>query len=190
MARLTALGIAVLLHSVMGVSYYFLLGKCSPAPMLGCWLFSACIVTVLQAIHIFPDWWYTNYSATLFELTTETLVCCLTLDLMLTKLWCRIEGLCHCAIVGILQPLITEDDTYAAWEYWLLGLTTSVIGACLLWFTLWATALPAKMWHGFVVWRQRITSLIDGKLSQLVFAQRESTRSYHCSRQSEVTLAG
>ncbi|KAM8721454.1 hypothetical protein ACLKA7_007346 [Drosophila subpalustris] len=168
---MSALGMAILLHSVMGVSYYFLLARCSPAPLLGSWLFVACIGAVLQAVHIFPQW-CRNCSA-LFRLTMETAVCCITLDLMLTKLWCRIEALCHCAIIGILQHLVTDDRTFASCEYWMLGLTTSIIGCCLLWFTLWATALPNKLHLGFNNWQRNVKRSVRQNICQLAFGLAE-----------------
>ncbi|XP_030379698.1 uncharacterized protein LOC115627945 [Scaptodrosophila lebanonensis] len=171
MARLSALGMAITVHSVLGISYYFLLGKCSPAPLLGSWLFVACIVAILQAVHIVPQW--SPNSSILFELLIETTICCLTLDLMLTKLWCRIESLCHCAIVGVLQAYVTEEQTFAACEYWLLGTTTTVIASCLLWFTLWATALPTKMRVTYDEWRERISRSFQRNLTYLVFGPVE-----------------
>ncbi|KAH8394445.1 hypothetical protein KR222_005712 [Zaprionus bogoriensis] len=164
---MSALGVALLLHTVLGLSYYFLLGRCSPGPLLGSWLFVACIGAVLQAVHIFPRW-CCNCSA-LIRLSLETLVCCLTLDLMLTKLWCRIESLCHCAIIGILQLLVTDDRTFASCEYWMLGVTTGIIGSCLLWFTLWATALPKKLRMTYKDWQQNVSLSLRTSICNAVF---------------------
>ncbi|KAH8386573.1 hypothetical protein KR093_001300 [Drosophila rubida] len=164
---MSALGMAILLHSVMGVSYYFLLARCSPAPLLGSWLFVACVGAVLQAVHIFPQ--RSRNCSLVCRLTMETVVCCLTLDLMLIKLWCRIEALCHCAIVGVLQLFVADERTFAACEYWLLGLTTSVIGCCLLWFTLWATALPSKLQLGYTNWQRSVKLSVHQSICQLAF---------------------
>nr|CBE67054.1 CG11379-PA [Drosophila phaeopleura] len=172
MARLTALGLAVLFHSVMGISYYHYFRR-TPAgvPLIGAWLFSACVVALLQAIHIFPA----TTPATQMRgrnrggggplnppesswgaLFLETGICCLVLDVTLTKLWRRVESLCQCAIVGVLQTLGVEDQTFLACEYWTLGLTTGLIGACLLWLTLWATALPRKVHCGLLDLRRNL----------------------------------
>jgi len=90
------------------------------------------------------------------------------LDVTLTKLWHRIESLCQCAIVGVLQALAVEEHTFLACEYWTLGLTTGLIGACLLWLTLWATALPRKIHCGLLDWRRSLhhhcSSMIFGPL--------------------------
>ncbi|KAH8414801.1 hypothetical protein KR215_005140 [Drosophila sulfurigaster] len=182
---MSALTMAILLHSVMGVSYYFLLARCSPAPLLGSWLFVACIGAVLQAVHIFPQW--CRNCSILFRLAMETLICCLTLDLMLTKLWCRIESLCHCAIIGILQLLVTDDHTFAACEYWLLGLITSVIGCCLLWLTLWATALPSKLHLGYSNWQRSVKRSMHHNLCHLAFGSTDlqSSRPVRCEESQE-----
>ncbi|XP_023174534.1 uncharacterized protein LOC111601918 [Drosophila hydei] len=164
---LSAVTMAILLHSVMGISYYFLLARCSPAPLLGSWLFVASIGAVLQVVHIFPRWGC-NCSS-LCRLTLEMGVCLLTLDLMLTKLWCRIESLCHCAIVGILQQLVTEECTFANCEYWLLGITTSIIGACLLWFTVWATALPSRLRLDFTNWQTSVSLSVKRNIYNMAF---------------------
>lgn len=164
---LSALSIALILHTVMGVSYYFLLGRCTPGPLLGSWLFIACIGAVLQTVHIFPRW--CRASSFLSRLTIETLLCCLTLDLLLTKLWSRIESLCHCAIVGILQQLVTEERTFAYFEYWLLGITTAIIGSCLLWLTLWATALPQKVRNGYGNWQKNISCSTTKSIYKMAF---------------------
>lgn len=87
---LSALSMALILHTVMGVSYYFLLGRCTPGPLLGSWLFIACIGAVLQTVHIFPRWCRIN--SILCRLTVETLLCCLTLDVTHRVL----VPLCHC----------------------------------------------------------------------------------------------
>lgn len=164
---LSALSMALILHTVMGVSYYFLLGRCTPGPLLGSWLFIACIGAVLQTVHIFPRWCRIN--SILCRLTVETLLCCLTLDLLLTKLWSRIESLCHCAIVGILQQLVTEERTFAYFEYWMLGITTAIIGSCLLWLTLWATALPQKIRHGCGNWQENISRSMTKSIYKMAF---------------------
>ncbi|XP_064538636.1 uncharacterized protein LOC135428516 [Drosophila montana] len=163
----SALSMAILLHSVMGISYYFLMARCSPAPLLGSWLFVACIGAVLQVVHIFPQW--CRNCSSLCRLTMEMAVCCFTLDLMLTKLWCRIESLCHCAIVGILQLFVTEDRTFASCEYWMLGVTTSVIGACLLWFTLWATAFPSRLRLDYTNWQKNVSRSFKQNIRHLAF---------------------
>ncbi|EDV45440.1 uncharacterized protein LOC6555694 [Drosophila erecta] len=182
MARLTALIMAVLLHSVLGISYYYYFrgSPGSAAPLLGAWLFSACVVTLLHAVRMFPsaspaDQRFRNGNRNLrsnesswASLFLETGVCCLVLDLTLSKLWHRIESLCQCAIVGILQALAVEEKTFLACEYWTLGLTTGLIGACLLWLSLWATALPRKLRCGMLDWRRclyrRCSTLIFGTL--------------------------
>ncbi|KAH8306824.1 hypothetical protein KR018_003779 [Drosophila ironensis] len=171
MARLLALGLAVLFHSVLGISYYyFFRGAAAGAPLVGAWLFSACVVTLLQTVRIFPSTGYAPMSrirsrgggiadggsgepTSWAALFLEAGICCVVLDVTLTKLWRRVEGLCQCAIVGVLQTLGVEDQTFLTCEYWSLGLTTGLIGACLLWLTLWATALPKKMRHGLYTWR-------------------------------------
>ncbi|EDW00186.1 GH11998 [Drosophila grimshawi] len=162
-----ALGLAILLHSVMGISYYFVKARCSPAPLLGSWLFIACIGAVLHSVHIFPQW-CRNCSA-LCRLIMETAICCLTLDVMLSKFWCRIESVCHCAIVGILGLLVTEKCTFDSWEYWLLGVTTSIIGGCLLWLTLWATALTSKMRLDYSNWQHKVSHLVRQTIYHFVF---------------------
>ncbi|XP_016993556.2 uncharacterized protein [Drosophila takahashii] len=184
MARLTALSMAVLLHSVLGVSYYYYFRESpgSAAPLLGAWLFSACVVALLQAIRIFPSALpaadhgrFRHYrgnnnqaASSWAALLLETGICCLVLDVTLTKLWHRIESLCQCAIVGVLQALAVEEQTFLACEYWSLALTTGLIGACLLWLTLWATALPRKLHCGLLDCRRSLhrhcSSLIFGPL--------------------------
>ncbi|XP_016949386.1 uncharacterized protein LOC108024117 [Drosophila biarmipes] len=169
MARLTALSIAVVLHSVLGISYYYYFrgSPGSTAPLLGAWLFSACVVALLQATRIFPSALPTDHGRFRGRLhrgnqtswaafLLETGICCLVLDVTLTKLWLRIESLCQCAIVGVLQALAVEEQTFLACEYWTLGLTTGLIGACLLWLTLWATALPRKIHCGLLDWRRSL----------------------------------
>ncbi|XP_016936929.2 uncharacterized protein [Drosophila suzukii] len=181
MARLTALSIAVVLHSVLGISYYYYFrgSPGSAAPLLGAWLFSACVVALLQATRIFPSALPTDHGrfrgrhhrgnqTSWGALLLETGICCLVLDVTLTKLWHRIESLCQCAIVGVLQALAVEEHTFLACEYWTLGLTTGLIGACLLWLTLWATALPRKIHCGLLDWRRSLhhhcSSMIFGPL--------------------------
>ncbi|KAH8269897.1 hypothetical protein KR044_007151 [Drosophila immigrans] len=185
---MSALGMAILLHSVMGVSYYFLLARCSPAPLLGSWLFVACVGAVLQAVHVFPQWGG-NCSIPL-RLSLEIVVCCLTMDLMLTKLWCRIEALCHCAIIGILQQLVTDEHTFAACEYWMLGLTTSVIGCCLLWFTLWATALPDKLQLGLADWHRSVKRSLHQNICQLAFGSTDLQNSQPRVEESQESFVG
>lgn len=172
---LSALSIALLLHTVMGVSYYFLLGRCSPGPLLGSWLFIASIGTAMATVHIFPRWWYT--SSILCRLAVETVLCCVTLDVMLTNLWCRIEGLCHSAIVGVLQHLVTEDRTFANCEYWMLGITTAIIGSCVLWLTLWATALPQKLRTGYDTWQAKTSRSLTNNMYKM--AIDENARKLH-----------
>ncbi|XP_017054576.1 uncharacterized protein LOC108097052 [Drosophila ficusphila] len=197
MARLTALGMAVILHSVLGISYYYYFrgSPGSSAPLLGAWLFSACVVALLQAVRIFPNassgdqrmrsrnHGSNNSSWAAFFL--ETGICCLVLDVTLTKLWHRIEALCQCAVVGVLQALAIEEQTFLACEYWTLGLATGLIGACLLWLTLWATALPRKVQCGLLDWRRSLhrqcSSLIFRPLetgSTVPTQRQESTRSF------------
>ncbi|XP_052856920.1 uncharacterized protein LOC128265132 [Drosophila gunungcola] len=181
MAGLTALGMAVMIHSVLGISYYYYFREspeCS-APLLGAWLFSACVLALLQAVRILPSAQAQNQShlrgrrehrstTSWAALCLETGVCCLVLDVTLTKLWHRIESLCQCAIVGVLQALAVEEQTFMACEYWTLGLTTGLIGAGLLWLTLWATALPQKLQCGLLDWRRSLnrhcSSLVFGPL--------------------------
>jgi len=137
-----ALIMAVLLHSVLGISYYYYFRESpgSAAPLLGAWLFSACVVTLLHGVRMFSsalpaDQRFRNGNRNLrgnesswASLLLETGVCCLVLDLTLSKLWHRIESLCQCAIVGILQALAVEEQTFLVCEYWTLGLTTGLIG--------------------------------------------------------------
>ncbi|ALC48593.1 CG11379 [Drosophila busckii] len=164
---ISALGMAIVLHSVLGISYYSLLARDAAAPLLGSWLFIACIGALLQAVHILPQW--CRNCSTSYRLAMETAVCCLTLDLLLTKLWCRIESLCHCAIVGVLQLMVSEERTFRACEYWLLGASTSLIGACLLWFMLWATALPSKLQLLLANLQLSVKRCFSRSLRQLVF---------------------
>ncbi|TDG39621.1 hypothetical protein AWZ03_013959 [Drosophila navojoa] len=171
----SALAMAILLHSVMGISYYFLLARCSPAPLLGSWLFVASIGAVLQVVRIFPHW--CRNCSSLCRLTLEMGICLLTLDLMLIKLWCRIEALCHCAIIGILQQLVTEECTFENCEYWLLGITTSIIGACLLWLTVWATALPARLRLDYNNWQANVSRSVKSNICHLAFGPSSLRRS-------------
>ncbi|XP_022219195.2 uncharacterized protein LOC111071945 [Drosophila obscura] len=169
MARLSALGVAVLLHSVIGISYYyfFKMGRCStePSPLLGSWLFTGCVVAVLQAVRLIPRG-VPNFTALLLE----TSMCCFVLDLMLTKLWCRIEGLVHCAIVGVLQICPVDDDSFLAYEYWTQATLTTVIGVCLLWVTLWALALPQRLRDELQSWRRAC----HRQLSRILFNGMEA----------------
>ncbi|XP_016986499.1 uncharacterized protein LOC108049722 [Drosophila rhopaloa] len=198
MARLTALGMAVVLHSVLGVSYYYYTRESpnSTAPLLGAWLFSACVLALLQAVRIFPSaqaqvqlrgrhQTTRGNQSSWAALFLETVLCCLVLDVTLTKLWHRIESLCQCAIVGVLQALAVEEQTFLACEYWTLGLTTGLIGASLLWLTLWATALPQKLHCGLLDWRRSLhrqcSSLIFGPLepgTTVPPQMQESTQSF------------
>ncbi|KAH8419752.1 hypothetical protein KR009_002136, partial [Drosophila setifemur] len=197
MARLSALGIAVMLHSVLGISYYYYFRSSPPAaPLLGSWLFSACVVFLLQAIKIFPSpaavvptsyeqaraaylarsrgggggGLPTTNQSSWAALLLEAVICCLVLDVALTKLWRRVESLCQCAIVGVLQALSLEEQTFLACEYWTLGITTGLIGACLLWLTIWATALPQKLQCGLLNLQRQLqhrwSSFIYGKDSE------------------------
>ncbi|EDW43788.1 GM19116 [Drosophila sechellia] len=171
------------LHSVLGISYYYYFRESpgSAAPLCGAWLFSACVVTLLHGVRMFPkcparrsavqEWEskpFAGNESSWASLLLETGVCCLVLDLTLSKLWHRIESLCQCAIVGILQALAVEEQTFLACEYWTLGLTTGLIGGCLLWLSLWATALPQKLRCGMLDWRRtlhrRCSALIFGSL--------------------------
>ncbi|BFG00282.1 uncharacterized protein DMAD_00310 [Drosophila madeirensis] len=173
MARLSALSVAVMLHSVIGLSYYyfFKLGRCSsqPTPLLGSWLFTGCVVAVLQAVRLLPIG-VPSFTAVLLE----TSMCCFVLDLMLTKLWCRIENLVHCAIVGVLQICPVEDETFLAFEYWTQAILTTIIGICLLWVTLWALALPQRVREGFQCWRHSC----HRQLSRVLFSRQESALGY------------
>ncbi|XP_001355468.1 uncharacterized protein [Drosophila pseudoobscura] len=169
MARLSALGVALLLHSVIGISYYyfFKMGRCSsqPSPILGNWLFTVSVVSVLQAVRLIPSE-VPDFTA----LVLETIMCCFVLDLMLTKLWCRIESLVHCAIVGVLQICPVGDDTFMTYEYWTQAILTTVIGACLLWVTAWAMALPRRLQHGLQCWRRSC----HRQLSRMLFSSMET----------------
>ncbi|KAH8347262.1 uncharacterized protein [Drosophila kikkawai] len=164
MARLFALGMAVLIHSVLGISYYHYYREASAsASLLGAWFFSACVVALLQAIKIFPTGapapnpigqrfrgggrphQTSPSSSSWSDLLLETGICCLVLDVTLTQLWHRVESLCQCAITGVLQALAVEEPTFLACEYWTLTLTTGLIGGSLLWLTLQAMSLPSNV---------------------------------------------
>ncbi|XP_017086739.1 uncharacterized protein LOC108118510 [Drosophila eugracilis] len=196
MARLTALSMAVVLHSVLGISYYYYFRGSpeSAAPALGAWLFSACIVALLQAVRIFPStvpadqrFRGRNINNRAIQpswaaLFLETGICCLVLDVTLTKLWHRIESLCQCATVGVLQALAVEEQTFLAYEYWTVGLTTGLIGACLLWLTLWATALPTKLHCRLLDWRRSFhrhcNSMLFGPGTPMPAQAQESAQSF------------
>ncbi|KAH8265429.1 hypothetical protein KR038_007781 [Drosophila bunnanda] len=174
MARLSALSMAVLVHSVLGISYYHYFRQASAsASLLGAWLFSACVVALLQAIRIMPTTApapHTNGqrfrgggrvqqtspssgSSSWSALLLETVICCLVLDVALTQLWHRVESLCQCAITGVLQALAVEEPTFLACEYWTLALTTGLIGGSLLWLTLQATSFPRNVHCSLIDWR-------------------------------------
>ncbi|XP_020799495.1 uncharacterized protein LOC110177218 [Drosophila serrata] len=178
MARLSALSMAVLIHSVLGISYYHYFRQTSAsASLLGAWLFSACVVALLQAIKISPTATpapNTNgqrfrgggrdpqpspnsSSSSWSALLVETVICCLVLDLTLTQLWNRVESLCQCAIIGVLQGLAVEEATFLACEYWTLALTTGLIGGSLLWLTLQATSFPRNVHCSLINWRCSLT---------------------------------
>ncbi|KAH8292453.1 hypothetical protein KR054_010301 [Drosophila jambulina] len=172
MARISALSMAVVIHSVLGISYYHYFRQApASASLLGAWLFSACVVALLQAIKIFPSAAPAPYatgqrfrgggraqqttpsSSSWSALLLETFICCLVLDVTLTQLWHRVESLCHCAITGVLQVFAVEEATFLACEYWALALTTGLIGGSLLWLTLQATSLLKNVLCSLTDWR-------------------------------------
>ncbi|KAH8248407.1 hypothetical protein KR032_007217 [Drosophila birchii] len=172
MARISALSMAVLIHSVLGISYYHYFRQASPsASLLGAWLFSACVVALLQVIKISPTTTPAPYttdqrfrgggraqptspsSSSWSALLVETAICCLVLDVTLTQLWHRVESLCQCAITGILQALAVEETTFLACEYWISALTTGLIGGSLLWLTLQATSFSRNVHSSLNAWR-------------------------------------
>lgn len=184
MARLSALSMAVLVHSVLGISYYHYFRQASAsASLLGAWLFSACVVALLQAIKILPSPnaapnpleprfrgggrvpQSDSSSSSWTALLLETVICCLVLDVTLTQLWNRVESLCQCAIIGVLQTLAVEEPTFLAFEYWILGLTTGLIGGSLLWLTLKVTSLPRNIHCSLIDWRRSL----ERSCSALIF---------------------
>ncbi|XP_030379097.1 uncharacterized protein LOC115627535 [Scaptodrosophila lebanonensis] len=132
MVKREAVGVAFFFHGIIGVSFFVAQDKdrCSPAPVLGSCIFMIAIVLLAMDMEIYshrymhlPLW---------IQFAVETVSTLALLEFCTLVVWCVMERLLHHAVRLALVAMGMSMELYLAWEWWLLGISTTVLACSFL----------------------------------------------------------
>ncbi|XP_034473538.1 uncharacterized protein LOC117780949 [Drosophila innubila] len=127
------------LFQLLGVSFFFKQpeDQCSPAPTIGSWLFLLATLCFLCDMNLYPR--HYMHMAKHWQLIFEIIAGVFLVEISTLVVWCNVEFVVFITTRKLLYSLANSDCIPWRLEYWLQGLSTSVVSGALLWFILQAT---------------------------------------------------